>query len=214
MVCLNIRQRHIPPRLVGGRRMSKVHKWLFDDDLGGQFLMLPPELLEMDAFQDLTHAARMFYIVLNVHKETSQQRDALLQTMKEYNDLLGWGKTKDDLEKEAAPNKKTKDTQTHGFFVCPEKHLKAYGYSSQYANKLKRELIEHGFIRIVAGGKGKSKGWDKNVTLYQFSSMWKRWRKGMKCIPTSGWQDGGKWVTDEQFKEIEQEKKGERDKAS
>ena len=53
------------------------------------------------------------------------------------------------------------------------KQLEAYGYKANYAAKLKRELIDNGFIKVKYGGKGKFNGWNENVTVYQFVSDWK-----------------------------------------
>lgn len=133
--------------------------------------MLPPELFEEPAFQGLSHAARNFYILLNVHKQTEIQRGCLLQALKDYNQIFDLHMTDVDLLDEATPNKRTK--YTHGYFVMPQKHLAMYGYSAQYANKLKKELIDAGFIRTVYGGKGKHSAWSENVTVYQFSDDWK-----------------------------------------
>ena len=152
-------------------KASAVSKWLYDEELSGKFLMLPPELFEEPAFQRLSHAARNFYILLNVHKQTEIQRGCLLQALRDYNQILDLKLADVDLLNEAMPNKRTKSTK--GYFVMPQKHLKAYGYSAQYANKLKKELINNGFIRVVYGGKGKYSAWSENVTVYAFSDEWK-----------------------------------------
>lgn len=150
---------------------TKISSWLYGEEVSGKFLMLPPEIFEEPAFQSLSHAARNFYILLNVHKQTEIQRSCLLKALRDYNQILDLGMTDDDLLNEATPNKRTK--YTSGYFVIPQKQLKDYGYSAQYANKLKKELIAAGFIKVVFGGKGKYAAWNQNVTVYQFSSEWK-----------------------------------------
>ena len=152
----------------------KFHKWLCPEEpkmMSGRFLMLPPEVFETKEFQNLTYASKCFYILLNVHKETSIQQNCLYSALTEYNQIYGLGMSDIDIQLEAYPRK---EKLSHGYFVIPQKHLNNYGYcSAQYANKLKNELIKNGFIRAKYGGKGKTMGWLKNVTVYQFLTPWK-----------------------------------------
>lgn len=133
--------------------------------------MLTPDLFEEKAFQSLSHAARTFYILLATHKETDIQRMCLYNTLKDYNRIFDLGWSEQTILDEAMPNKKTKIT--HGYFVIPQKHLLTYGYKPSYATKLKKELIDAGFIKVAYGDKGKYNAWNDNVTVYQFSSEWK-----------------------------------------
>lgn len=149
---------------------NKIHPWLYSDVSVGKFLMLPPELLEEPAYQKLSQAARYFYIVLNVHRETEIQRKCLYNTLHDYNRILDLGMTDFDIENEATPRKHSKNIK--GYFVAPLKHLEMYGYKKSYVTKLKKELIDNGFIRVVYGGKGKRNGWNENVTVYQFIRDW------------------------------------------
>ena len=150
---------------------TKIHKWLYSDRVSGKFLMLPPELFEEEAYQELSHAARQLYIVLCVHKETEIQRACLYKALQDYNGIYDLGLTEQDILNEAKPNKKTR--YSNGYFVFPEKHFEAYGYKKSYVTKLKKELIEKGFIKVKYGQKGKYNGWNENVTVYQFSNGWK-----------------------------------------
>jgi hypothetical protein len=77
-----------------------------------------------------------------------------------------------DIMTEAKPDAKTGD-YSHGYFVATEKQLVQYGYKKKYISKLKSELIEKGFIKVVYGGKGRYSAWNKNVTVYQFIDAWK-----------------------------------------
>lgn len=154
-----------------GRSAPKIHPWVFRTDASDKFLMLTPDLFEDDAFRELSHAGRLFYLMLCVHKETDLQRRCLLNALREYNEIENLGWTEHDILEEAMPNKKTR--YTHGYFVIPLKHLQQYGYSAQYANKLKNELISKGFIKVVFSGKGKYNAWNLNCTVYQFSDEWK-----------------------------------------
>lgn len=154
---------------------SKIKPWVYDcepSELSEKFLMLPPELLENENFQDLSYAARAFYIMLCVHKETEQQRSLLFKTLTDYNRLLDLGKTKEEIQALACPNKHRKDTQ--GYFVIPEKHLQDYGWRKSYACKLKKELTEKGFIKAIYAKKTKNKSFDESVTVYQFINDWKK----------------------------------------
>lgn len=146
-------------------------------DVCYNFAMIPPDLFESKTFQSLTHAARLFYVLIAVHATTENQRSCLYRTLQEYNDLVGLGedgtKLSDvDIRLMAWGNKRT-----HTFselFVIPEKQLLQYGYTSSRAWKLKKELIEKGFIEVKYFGKGlKQKAFDKNVTVYKFTDSWK-----------------------------------------
>ena len=150
---------------------SKIKPWLYSDEPSGKFLMLPPELYTEQAFISLSHAAREFYTMLNAHRETDEQRQCLFATLHEYNRILNLGMTDEDILNEAMPNKHTK--YNSGFVVIPQGQLEQYGYSPQYANKLKKELIAAGFLKVAYGGKGKYNGWHNNTTVYQFISGWK-----------------------------------------
>ena len=151
---------------------NSIHPWLYSDTFSGKFLMLPPELYEEPAFQALTPAARDFYVMLNVHKETEIQRSNLKAALIEYTRIFDLGMTAHDIECEATPNKKT-SRFSHGYFVIPQKHFEAYGYKKNYVTKLKRQLIDAGFIKKVYGGKGRYGGWNNNETIYQFCNDWK-----------------------------------------
>ena len=152
--------------------MSKIDKWLYPDEISGRFLMLPPELYEAPQWQHLTPAARDLYIFLNTYRQTEQQRACLHEALTEYNRIFNLGMTEFDINNEARPQKGSKFNK--GYFVAPEKHLTAAGYKKNYVTKLKKQLIENGFIRIAYGGKGKYNAWNQNTTVYQFISEWKR----------------------------------------
>ena len=158
---------------MGRKKRGKIPPYLLPDpdSYSGNFAMIPPELYESEAFQELGHAARNFLILLAVHSSSAEQKKCLYRTLEEYNELGEMGYTDDDIKFLTWGNRRT-HTATP-LFVIPAKHLKAYGYSPQYANELKNELIKNGFIKVVMGGKGKSMGWSKNVTIYAFCNDWK-----------------------------------------
>ena len=153
------------------RRRTNIPPFLYDDETEGKFVMLVPELYESKAFQALSHAARNFYVLLAAHAASAEQRQCLYQTLSAYNDILQLGMNKEDLR--VAVNGDTRRNIFSTLFVIPEKHLKRYGYSSQYANKLKNELIDAGFMCVKYGGKGRYTGWAQNTTVYGFSMTWK-----------------------------------------
>lgn len=153
----------------------KIPEYVYDVDaslLSNRFLMLVPELLESKAFQCLTYAARLLYIVLCVHKQTEIQRACLKEALEDYNCIFDLGMSEGQILDEAMPNKRTKFTSN--YFVFPNKHMEAYGYKKNYVTKLMQELTEKGFIKVAYGGKGRYGGWNTNVTVYQFSNEWKK----------------------------------------
>lgn len=154
----------------------KINAWARPVDnanLCGNFLMLPPELLQDTTFNSMKPAAQLFYIAIMTYMETTQGRATLTDVIKEYWSIGGTPElesmTQYDIENEANPRGKFR----RGYFVFPEKHIKEYGFTASYAKKLKAILIENGFIRVVAGGKGKKTGYHKNATLYCFDNKWK-----------------------------------------
>lgn len=158
---------------MGKQKESRIHKYLYEDTTADRFLMLPPELFESPAFQELSHAGRLFYILLATHKETWAQQTLLQKVLADYNQILNLGMTKEDIENEALPNKKARGR--HDYFVAPSQYIADnYGYSMSYITKLKKELMDKGFIKAVYGQKGKYNGWNQNETVYQFISDWKR----------------------------------------
>ncbi|SEM67432.1 hypothetical protein SAMN04487770_1633 [Butyrivibrio sp. ob235] len=155
-----------------GKKNNKIKHYLYSDCLPEKFLMLPPELLTDPTFQSLSYAGRYFYILLATNRETEEQRNELYKTLKEYNQLLDLGMSDEDINDQSRINKRT--VQDKGYFVFSETFYKPYGLKASYVTKLKKELIEKGFIEVAYGGKGKHTAWDKNVTIYRFSSKWKR----------------------------------------
>ena len=154
------------------RKKAKIPPYLYKDEVSRNFAMIPPDLLEAEEFQALGHAARLFYITICVHVATEEQRSCCYQTLMAYRDILKLDMSDEDVKYATWGNRRTSTFSR--LFVFPESHMKAYGYTSQYANKLKKELIEHGFIRVKYAGKGKHTGWSKNVTVYEFSDEWKK----------------------------------------
>lgn len=152
------------------KKNSAIKPWLYAENCSEKFCMLPPELFEEPAFMSLSCAAKLFYILINTHYATNSQRSCLYETLTEYNELCGLGLTEFDIRNEAFCTKKSKFIK--GYFVIPEKHLKSYGYSSQYANKCKKELLNAGFIEVEYGAKDLHKAWTA-VTIYKFSNRWK-----------------------------------------
>lgn len=157
-----------------GKGKKYIPTYLYDDDPESNFSMITSNLLRSKAYQSLSHAARDFYIVLCTHKQTVEQTETLFASLKEYYKLRGVEKTDYDLRLEAGQDKRS--VKKSSKFVIPSKQLREYGYSDSYASKLKKELINHGFIKVFANEKRKSnnKCFDKNVTIYEFISNWKK----------------------------------------
>lgn len=151
---------------------TRFHRYVYDDETSGKFLMLPPELFEAEAFMRLSHAGRAFYLLLCTHRETEIQRGCLYKALEQYNKLLGLGLSEQDIKDLSMPNKRTKYIM-HDYFVAPKSHLEKYGYKPAYASKLKKELIDAGFIKVAYGGKSRYNAWNENVTVYEFVTTWK-----------------------------------------
>ena len=151
---------------------SRIHGWLCPGETSGRFLMLPPELFYNPQYQALTPAAGRFYIFLNVYRESEEQRACLFEALTEYNRIYDLGLSDFDIQNEARPTKGSKYNQ--GFFVAPMKHLEAAGFKKNYVTKLKKELIDTGFIKIAYGKKGRFNGWNQNTTVYQFIKDWQQ----------------------------------------
>lgn len=155
-------------------KQNKIKDYLYSEHVSEKFLMLPPDLLTDPTFQELTFAERYFYITIAVHRETNEQRYVLEKTLKEYRPIVEELSklSDDDIKDQAYINKHTKHDLK--YFVMPESQLKQYGFTKSYVTKIKKGLIEKGFIRIVCGGKGKYTAWKNNITLYQFCNIWKK----------------------------------------
>lgn len=152
--------------------MAKMKHWLYTGDVSGTFGMIPTDIYEYPQVQALKPAARDFYIFLNIYRNTEEQRACLYNALTEYNRILNLGWNDQDITEQARPNKRT--VYDNGYFVAPMKHLEARGYKKNYVTKLKKELIEAGFIKVVYGGKGRYGGWNENTTVYQFIGDWKK----------------------------------------
>ena len=159
------------------KKKKQLPSYVYHDDAFSNFSMVTSNLLQSAPFQNLSHAARAFYIVLVTHKNTALQRECLYNALKDYHKLTGKDVSDFDLAIEAGTHCKQKYDSP--LVVIPEKQLKEYGYTAQYANKLKKELIEKGFIEIFANGKSISKESycscsSKRPTIYKFVNTWKR----------------------------------------
>lgn len=164
-----------------GAKKKQIPPYLYCDDAFCGFAMVTSNLFCSNQFQELTHAARAFYLVCAAHKQTPEQSTCLYNALKEYYTLLGEEKTEYDLRVMAGQEKRAKIKST--YFVMPQSHLEQYGYKASYANKLKNELIEKKFIKVFANKKkhstsgrytqGTNRDFSKQITIYQFISDWK-----------------------------------------
>lgn len=164
-----------------GAKKKQTPSYLYDDDAFCNFAMVTSDLFASKQFQELSHAARAFYLVCATHKQTPEQSTCLYNSLKEYYQLLGEEKTDYDLRLMAGQEKRAKVKST--YFVIPQSQLEQYGYKASYASKLKRELIEKGFIKVFANEKkhstsdrytqGSNRDFSKQVTIYEFINDWK-----------------------------------------
>lgn len=161
-------------------KKTKLKPYLYNDDAYSNFAMVSSDLFASWQFQDLSHAARSFYLLCAVHKHTGEQSTCLFKALKEYYELKGEEISEYDLKLYSGQIANAKVQSM--YFVIPQSHLGQYGYTAQYANKLKKELIDKGFIKVFANEKKHAKGnvqganrdFSKRVTIYEFSTDWKR----------------------------------------
>lgn len=154
--------------------MSKIDKWLYTEKFDENFLMLPWELYEEEAFIKLNRTPRDFYIALNTFYHTTRQQNLLFANLHRYNELglIHPQMTDEDIANEAFLARKYKYRK--GLFVAPENDFIKIGFTSGQVSNMKKILEEAGFISIVCGGKGKYDGWSNNATIYKFSNKWKK----------------------------------------
>lgn len=162
-----------------GKKKKEIPSYLYDDDPFCNFAMVTSDIFASKQFQELSNAARIFYLVCATHKQTIEQSTCLFNALKEYYTLLGEEKTDYDLRLMAGQEKKAKIKSP--YFVIPQSQLEQYGYTASYATKLKKELIDKKFIKIFANEKkhsihniqGGNRDFSRRVTIYQFISDWK-----------------------------------------
>lgn len=142
-----------------------------------RFAMITTDIFESEAYQGLSHAARNLYLIMCINSDTNQQsqRDSF-EVLKQYKTLQG-----EDIDEtaltELAGGRIGKTYIHPQMFIFPAKYGKQYGYSPQYMNKLKQELIQKGFIKVIYQGKGRYTGFTKNATIYRFSNEWKKLKR-------------------------------------
>ncbi|MCR4751655.1 MAG: hypothetical protein K5852_05095 [Eubacterium sp.] len=156
-------------------RNKPVPKYLYGNGDDLHFVMVTANLLQSEGFQELSRPAQLFYLICCAHKNTEMQRQCLYKTLEEYFNLLDDPKSEYDLKLLSGQIKNRPDDKM--YFVFPASHLKLYGITPQYASKYKRELIEHGFIRVVGNEKGKrcpNQDFSKRITIYAFNTGWKK----------------------------------------
>lgn len=163
-----------------GKKKKEVPDYLYANDPFSNFAMVTSNLFTSWQFQELTHAAKNFYLICCVHKQTAEQAQCLYKALEEYYLSIGEEKSGFDLSLEAGTQPRAKKKSTK--FVIPQSHLLQYGFKPTYATKLKNELIEKGFIKVFAnekkhagrGVQGANRDFSKRVTIYEFTNDWKK----------------------------------------
>lgn len=163
-----------------GKKKKEIPAYLYNDDAFCNFAMVTSDLFCAWQFQNLSHAARTFYLLCATHKQTPEQKQCLYNSLKEYYTLKGEDISEYDLRLYSGLEYRAKIKSR--YFVIPQSQLSQYGYKPQYANKLKKELIEKGFIKVFANEKkhssnntqGANRDFSKRVTIYEFVTDWKR----------------------------------------
>lgn len=100
-----------------GTKKKTLPSYLYDDDAFCNFAMITSNLLASKQFQELSLAARAFYLTCVTHKQTLEQSSCLYNALKEYYTLIGEEKTEYDLKLMAGQEKRAKIKST--YFVIP-----------------------------------------------------------------------------------------------
>jgi len=144
--------------------------WQYHNDPDSLWGKVSMDLLMSEQFQDLSKAAQLLYIVLIVNKINSDQSQCLYKSLKDYFNLIDEPISEDELKYKCGDYKKAR--RFADYFVMPAKQMEQYGFSKQYASRLKQELEDKGFIKTVVNKKSQGRV-DLAVTIYQFSDGWK-----------------------------------------
>ncbi len=157
-----------------GGKAPRIARHLQGEDTASSFCMIDPSFFEEPAFQRLSCAARLYYVTVAAHATTTEQRTTCFAVATEYNGLGLLDRVYSDEELRERCYGCKKPFVAARWFVAPDQQMRKYGFSQQYGSKLRAELVEHRFIRVIAGGKGSNCGWHRNATLFAFSSAWRR----------------------------------------
>lgn len=123
------------------------------------------------AFSKLSMAARLFYIAILVNKHDLCQSQCLYNALSDYYKLTGEDITEADINYQCGDYDHCSKTATK--FVFPEKQFTAYGFGASYVTKIKKELMDAGFITVFANKKSRGRE-DLAVTIYELSDNWKK----------------------------------------
>ena len=151
-------------------KRNNLTSWQYHNDPDSIWAKVSIDLLLSDQFQDLSMAARSFYLTLVVHKNSFDQSQCLFNALKEHFKLIGKSITDEELKHLCGDYSKSR--KYSDLFVMPAVQIERYGYSLSYITKLKKELEDKGFIKVFANEKKRGKV-DKVVTIYQFVNDWK-----------------------------------------
>lgn len=157
---------------MGRRKESEIPSYLYETDAWSKFGIITSDLLLSKPFQDLSSAARQFYIVLAVNKATEQQRTCLYNTLKDYYKRMGEDKADIDIAYEAGTTKKS--YKKSKCFCFPQVQADDYGYSAARRSQLLRELENAGFIKVKCNKKSREQARLRYPTVYEFIDVWKQ----------------------------------------
>ena len=111
------------------------------------FAMIYHDLIISDAFQSLTCAEKLFYVICRVQSRSQKGRECLY---------------KHGIEEGVKYNEHD--------FVFPASHMKKYGYDRSNGQKYLKALIDKGFIKRKEQNNHRYK-----VNVYSFTDGWKQW---------------------------------------
>lgn len=111
-------------------------------------------LLMSTKFQELSKAAQLFYIIILSYRKTYEHQSDLYDALDFYVPY--------DIYKLDVSN----------LIVIPSKIFEEYGYSMQYTSKIKRELIDKGFIEVQYGEMSRYNKYNQSTTIYKICTDW------------------------------------------
>lgn len=154
------------------RKEREIPPYLYESDAWSSFGLITSDLLQSKAFQELSSAARQFYIVLAVNKATVDQRTCLFNTLHGYYKRMKIEKPDVEIAFEAGTSRKSYVKSS--MFVFPQVQAEAYGYSAARSSQLKKELENAGFIKACYNKKSRAQARLKIPTVYEFIDDWKQ----------------------------------------
>lgn len=159
--------------------MSVIPPFLYQNTPSEKFCPMSTDIDENKTFQKLTFGAKYLYKTICASVFSDYERKACKAVILNYAELGylcnddGTPFSDGDIIEKIGGKLGKNHTLHTKWFICPDAFTKKWGLPASTACKLKKELIEKGFIEVVCEGKGRYCGYTKNATIYKFSDKWK-----------------------------------------